>query len=50
MKYQIVDQEAGNLIEECETLAEAEQILASYEEQDKADGTYSEDFYQIVKK
>lgn len=47
MKYVIRDREAGNEIERFATREEAEQQLAAYEEQDRADGTYEEDFYEI---
>lgn len=48
MKYIIQDREAGNKIEEFNSLEEAEKALAEYEEQDKKDGTYEENFYEIV--
>lgn len=48
MNYLIRDYEAGNLIESCDTLEEAQAIVQQYEKQDKADGTYTEDFYEIV--
>ena len=49
-KYIIRDREAGNIIEECATKKEAENLLAIYEEQDKQDGIYEKDFYEIVEK
>lgn len=45
--YVIQDREAGNIIETTITLEKAQSILADYEEQDKADGTYTENFYEI---
>lgn len=47
-KYVIQDREAGNKIEWFETLEEAEKCLKEYEEEDKKDGIYEEDFYEIV--
>ena len=41
------DREAGNEIERFETLEEANQAVANYEATDKADETYTEDFYEI---
>ena len=48
MTYLIRDYEAGNIIESCNTLEEAQTIVKQYEMQDKADGTFTEDFYEIV--
>lgn len=48
MTYLIRDYEAGNLIESCNTLEEAQAIVRQYEKQDKADGTFTEDFYEII--
>lgn len=42
------DREAGNVIDEFKTLQEAEKALAEYEEQDKKDGTYTPDFYEVA--
>lgn len=47
-KYTIRDREAGNIIASFETLEEAQEELKTYEEQDKKEGTYTEDFYEIV--
>ena len=47
MKYVIRDREAGNEIERFATREEAEKQLAVYEEQDRADGIFVEDFYEI---
>lgn len=47
-KYIIQDREAGNIIEEFSTIQEAERELAQYEEHDKAEGTYTHDFYEII--
>lgn len=48
--YIIQDREAGNKIEEFDSLQEAQNKLQEYEEQDKAEGIYEENFYEIVEK
>lgn len=48
--YIIRDREAGNAIEHADTMEEAERIVAKYEAEDKQDGTYTEDFYEIIKR
>lgn len=50
MKYIIQDREAGNFIDEFDTEEEAKAALAAYEAEDKANGCYEEDFYEIVEK
>lgn len=47
--YVIRDREAGNVIDSFNTLEEAQMELARYEESDKQDGIYEENFYEIVK-
>lgn len=47
-KYIVRDAEAGNVIEEFDTMEEAETALEEYEAQDKAEGTYEEGFYEVV--
>ena len=47
MKIVIRDREAGNVITEFKTLEEAKKELEKYEAQDKKDGVYVEDFYEI---
>lgn len=49
MKYIIRDKEAGNVIEELKSLKEALKRLEEYEKEDKKDGIYEEDFYEIIK-
>lgn len=49
MKYILRDKEAGNTIAEFATQEEAELALQEYEEEDKRDGTYEPDFYEIIK-
>lgn len=46
--FVIQDREAGNVIDELSTLEEAQKAMAAYEEEDKKDGNYVEDFYEIV--
>lgn len=47
MMYVVRDREAGNVITQFETMEEAQKELEKYEEQDKKDGVYVEDFYEI---
>lgn len=47
-KLVIRDREDGNIIEEFNTMEEAENKLKEYEESDKKEGIYEEDFYEIV--
>ena len=48
MKLYTADRETGTFIEEIESIAEGLALIAEYEAQDKKDGTYTEDFYDIV--
>jgi len=50
MKYIIQDRETGNVIDEFSTMTEAEKTLEDYENQDKEDGIYKPEFYEIVEK
>ena len=47
MMYVVRDREAGNVITQFETMEEAQKEIEKYEEQDKKDGVYVEDFYEI---
>lgn len=47
MRFITRDREAGNEIERFATLEEAKKAIKSYEEIDKAEETYTEDFYEI---
>lgn len=47
-RYAIRDTEAGNMIAKFETLEAAELELAAYEAEDKKDGTYTPDFYEVI--
>lgn len=49
-RYIIQDRQAGNKIEEFDSLQEAQNKLQEYEEQDKAEGIYEKNFYEIVEK
>lgn len=49
-KFIIRDKEAGNIIDIFDTIEEAKAELKSYEQEDKKDGTFTEDFYEIVEK
>ena len=48
LKFQIQDREAGNVIERHLTLDEAEIIVSIMEREDRKDGIYTENFYEIV--
>lgn len=48
MKIYTADREAGNKIEEFNTIEEAKKAIIAYEEEDKRDGTYTPDFYDVV--
>lgn len=43
------DNEAGIIIDGFTTLDEAKEAICAYESEDKADGSYTNDFYEIVK-
>jgi hypothetical protein len=45
--YYTRDREAGNIIDKFETEQEALKAIKSYEEEDKRDGSYIPDFYEI---
>ena len=47
-KYYTADRETGTFIEECNSVEEAREFIAGYEEQDKINDVYSENFYAIV--
>ena len=46
--YILRDREAGNIIEAFPKYEDAKAVLDGHEAQDKADGIYTEDFYEIV--
>lgn len=43
----ITNRETGTLIEEVNSIEEAKATIAKYEEEDKQNGDFAEDFYQI---
>ena len=47
MEYVIRDREAGNVIDYFATKEEAERQLETYENEDRKDGIFVEDFYEI---
>lgn len=49
-KFVIRDREAGNIIDSCDTYEEVLQTLDKYENEDKEEGTYTPDFYEIIER
>ena len=47
MKYSVRCRENGDVIEYARTMEEAEAIIAKFEAEDTADGTFSPDFYEV---
>lgn len=47
-KLFVADRLTGNFIEEVKSYQEGLELIAGYEEQDKKEGTYEENFYDIV--
>ncbi len=48
VKYIIRDTEAGNYIDEFDTLVEAEKTLLDFENHDQNEGIYTPNFYEII--
>lgn len=48
--FEIICRESGDVIDAAETHEFAEYIIAEFERQDKEDGCYTPDFYQITVK
>ena len=48
MKIYTADKQTGTFIEEVETIEKGFACIKKYEEQDKKDGTYEENFYDVV--
>lgn len=48
MRIYTADKEAGNKIEAFDTVEHARKAIAAYEEEDKRDGTYTPDFYDVI--
>jgi hypothetical protein len=46
-RYQVRCSESGDIIEDCETLEQAELVIDEYERQDRTEGIYSHGFYEI---
>lgn len=44
----IRDKQAGNIIEQVNSYDEGAEVLSRFEESDKAEGIYEEDFYEIA--
>ena len=42
------DKETGYFIEKVETIDQGLELIREYEEEDKAEGTYTNDFYDVV--
>lgn len=49
-KFTIQDRETGTFIDEFDTYTEAMKELQRYEDEDKQEGVYTLDFYEIVEK
>lgn len=47
-KLYVADKETGTFIEEVASVEEGQELIRQYEEKDKAEGQYTEDFYNIV--
>ena len=47
-KLYTADRETGTFIDPVSTVEEGKALIAKYEEADRADGTYTEGFYDIV--
>jgi hypothetical protein len=45
--FLIRNRETGTVIDEADTLTEALKILSSFENEDKANGTYEDGFYEV---
>lgn len=48
MTYYTADRETGTFIDEFDTYEKAMAAIRSYEETDRKEGTYTEDFYNVV--
>lgn len=49
MKHYVTrDREAGNIIDEFDSIEAAEAAIEQYEEEDRRDGTYTADFYEAA--
>lgn len=50
MKWRTQDRETGTIIDEFNTLQEARLAVEDYEQEDKDDGNYTPNFYEIIYK
>ena len=48
MKLFTADRETGTFIEPVESIEEGIALIAKYEESDKSEGTFEDDFYDVV--
>ena len=48
MDIYTANRETGTFIEKCESIEEALNKISDYEKEDKANGTYEPDFYNVV--
>ena len=49
MKYHIVDKETHNVIDYAYSVKDAKAIIKAFEEEDKKEGNYTEDYYEIIR-
>lgn len=47
-KYVVQERETGTILDDANTLEQAEEIVRAFEEADKNEGNYTEDYYEIV--
>jgi len=47
-KLYVADRECGNIIDEVKTIEEGKELIAKYEAEDKVNGNYEPNFYDIV--
>lgn len=48
MKIFVADREAGNIIEEVRTIKKGLEMIEEYEREDKKEGNYTPNFYNLV--
>lgn len=48
MKIYVADKECGNFIDEVATVEEGRAVIEEYEKEDKKNGCYVPDFYNLV--
>ena len=48
MNYWTADKETGTFIDAFDTIEEALEAIEKYEEEDRENGDYTEDFYDVV--